>query len=178
MSKTFVTSLALFTALTGFTALAGASVASAQTPETAIVRHSNTPPGLILQGVTVPAGAKMLYLSGQLAAPIDPASKTPPAKLTIADFGDTKTQTISVFTKIKTILAAQGYAMRDIIKLTVFVAGDPKLGGKMDFAGMNEGFKMFFGTTENPNTVARSTVQVAALAAPAFLVEIEATAAK
>ena len=178
MSKTFVTSLALFTALTGFTTLAGASVASAQAPETAIVRHANTPPGLILQGVTVPAGAKMLYLSGQLAAPIDPASKTPPAQLTIADFGDTKTQTISVFTKIKTILAAQGYAMRDIIKLTVFVAGDPKLGGKMDFAGMNDAFKMFFGTPENPNTVARSTVQVAALAGPAFLVEIEATAAK
>ena len=66
----------------------------------------------------------------------------------------------------------------DIIKLTVFVAGDPKLGGKMDFAGMNDAFKMYFGTAENPNTVARSTVQVAALAGPAFLVEIEATAAK
>ena len=41
-----------------------------------------------------------------------------------------------------------------------------------------EGFKMFFGTPENPGTVARSTIQVAALAGPAFLVEIEATAAK
>ncbi|MBD8617376.1 RidA family protein [Sphingomonas sp. CFBP 13728] len=172
MTKTFVRSLALFAAL------AGASVAGAQAPKSGIVRHSNTPPGLILQGVTVPAEAKMLYLSGQLAAPIDPANKTPPAQLTIADFGDTKTQTISVFTKIKTILAAQGYAMSDIIKLTVFVAGDPKLGGKMDFAGMNDAFKMYFGTAENPNTVARSTVQVAALAGPAFLVEIEATAAK
>ncbi|SFN77844.1 RidA family protein [Sphingomonas sp. OK281] len=158
--------------------LAVPGVAIAAENKVAIVRHANTPPGLILQGVTVPAGAKMLYLSGQLAAPIDPAAKTPPAQLTIADFGDTKTQTISVFTKIKTILAAQGYAMSDIVKLTVFVAGDPKLGGKMDFAGMNDAFKMFFGTAENPNTVARSTVQVAALAGPAFLVEIEATAAK
>jgi 2-iminobutanoate/2-iminopropanoate deaminase len=68
--------------------------------------------------------------------------------------------------------------MSDVIKLTVFVAGDPKLGGKMDFAGMNDGFKQFFGTADNPGTVARSTVQVAALAGPAFLVEIEATAAK
>jgi 2-iminobutanoate/2-iminopropanoate deaminase len=158
--------------------LALPAVAMAADGKAAIVRHANTPPGLILQGVTVPAGAKMLYLSGQLAAPIDPASKTPPAQLTIADFGDTKTQTISVLTKIKSILAAQGYAMSDIIKLTVFVAGDPKLGGKMDFAGMNDAFKMYFGTAENPNTVARSTVQVAALAGPAFLVEIEATAAK
>ncbi|RYD18409.1 MAG: endonuclease, partial [Lysobacteraceae bacterium] len=84
------------------TMLALPGVAMAADTKSAIVRHSNTPPGLILQGVTVPAGAKMLYLSGQLAAPIDPASKTPPAQLTIADFGDTKTQTISVFTKIKT----------------------------------------------------------------------------
>ncbi|PTW44410.1 enamine deaminase RidA (YjgF/YER057c/UK114 family) [Sphingomonas faeni] len=160
------------------TMLALPAVAMAADGKSAIVRHANTPPGLILQGVTVPSGAKMLYLSGQLAAPIDPASKTPPAQLTTADFGDTKTQTISVFNKIKTILATQGYAMSDIIKLTVFVAGDPKLGGKMDFAGMNDAFKLYFGTAENPNTVARSTVQVAALAGPAFLVEIEATAAK
>jgi 2-iminobutanoate/2-iminopropanoate deaminase len=168
--------IALAVATCTMLALPGVAMAADSKPP--IVRHANTPPGLILQGVTVPAGAKMLYLSGQLAAPIDPASKTSPAQLTIADFGDTKTQTISVFTKIKSILAAQGYAMSDIIKLTVFVAGDRKLGGKMDFAGMNDAFKMYFGTAENPNTVARSTVQVAALAGPAFLVEIEATAAK
>ncbi|MFD1950303.1 RidA family protein [Sphingomonas arantia] len=143
----------------------------------AIVRHTATPPGLILQGVTVPAGAKMLYLSGQLAAPIGapPPAGTP---ATIAQYGDTRTQTISVFEKIKALLAAQGFRMADVIKLTVFVAGDPKLGGKMDFAGMNDAFKLYFGTPENPTTVARSTVQVAALAAPQYLVEIEATAAK
>jgi len=173
----------LSTLIVAFGALASVSTATAQTAKPAagksdIVRIANTPPGLILQGVSVPSGAKMLYLSGQLAAQVDPSKKIPPADLTIADFGDTKTQTISVFSKIKTILAAQGYAMSDIIKLTVFVAGDPKLGGKMDFTGMNDAFKMFFGTTDNPNTVARSTVQVAALAGPAFLVEIEATASK
>jgi enamine deaminase RidA (YjgF/YER057c/UK114 family) len=56
--------------------------------------------------------------------------------------------------------------------------GSSKLAGKMDFAGMNEGYKVFFGSADNPNVVARSTIQVAALAGPAFLVEIEATAAK
>ncbi len=143
-----------------------------------VTRHTATPPGLILQGVTVKPGATTLYLSGMLASPADPANKTPPAQMTMADYGDTKTQTISIFTKMKALLAAKGFAMTDVIKLTVFVAGDPKLGGKMDFAGMNEGFKMFFGSPDNPNTVARSTVQVAALAGPNFLVEIEATAAK
>ncbi len=151
-----------------------ATSAMAQTVE----KHANTPAGLILQSVTVKPGATTLYLSGQLAAPLDPAKKVPPAQLTIADFGDTKTQTISVLNKIKAILKEHGYAMSDIVKLTVFVAGDPKLGGKMDFAGMNDGFKQFFGTPDNPGTVARSTVQVAALAGPAFLVEIEATAAR
>lgn len=170
---TFKTTVAAVLALAGF-AMAAAHAA----PPAKIVRHTATPPGLILQGVTVTAGAKMLYLSGQLAAPIDPGKKILPAQMTIADFGDTRTQTISVLSKIKALLAAQGYAMSDVIKLTVFVAGDPALDGKMDFAGMNEGFKMFFSTSGNPNTVARSTVQVAALVAPAFLVEIEATAAK
>ena len=150
--------------------------AAAESAPAAITRHANTPPGMILQGVTVPAGAEMLYLSGQLATPIDPAKvSTPP---TMAEFGDTKTQTIATLNKIKSILASRGYAMSDVIKLTVFVAGDPKLGGKMDFAGMNEGYKMFFGSADNPNVVARSTIQVAALAGPQFLVEIEATAAK
>jgi enamine deaminase RidA (YjgF/YER057c/UK114 family) len=144
----------------------------------AVIKHANTPPGLILQSATVKGGATTLYLSGQLASPVDPSKKIPPAQTTMADLGDTKTQTLSVLNKIRTILAEHRYAMGDIVKLTVFVAGDPGLDGKMDFAGMNEGFKQFFGTPENPSTVTRSTVQVAALAGPPYLVEIEATAAK
>ena len=164
----------MYEAAAAILALTLAAPAAAQ----AVEKHANTPPGLILQAVTVKPGATTLYLSGQLASPIETGKATSPAQMTIADFGDTKTQTISVLNKIRTILAGRGYKMSDVIKLTVFVAGDPKLGGKMDFAGMNEGFKQFFGTPENPGTVARSTIQVAALAGPAFLVEIEATAAK
>jgi enamine deaminase RidA (YjgF/YER057c/UK114 family) len=159
--------------------LTAAALACVPAHAAPIVRHKSpgAGPALILQGVTVPAGAEMLYLSGQLANPVDPA-KAGRTDLTMADYGDTKTQTVSTLTKIKSILASHNYAMSDIIKMTVFVAGDPKLAGKMDFAGMNDGFKMFFGTADNPNTVARSTIQVAALAGPAFLVEIEVTAAR
>jgi enamine deaminase RidA (YjgF/YER057c/UK114 family) len=138
-----------------------------------IVRHPNPPPALILNGVTIPAGAEMVMLSGALAAPIDPARTD-----SFEAFGDTKTQTLSTFARIKASLEKLGYKMTDIVKLTVFVAGDPKLGGKMDFAGFDEGYRRYFGTADNPNLVARSTVQVAALAGPYFLVEIEATAAK
>lgn len=145
-------------------------------PATAqIVRHGGGGNAVILEGVTVPAGAETLVLSGQLASPIDP-SKRPDS---VESFGDTKTQTISTLNKIKEVLAKHGYAMSDVIKMTVFVTADPKRpDGKMDFAGMNEGYRQFFGTAENPNVVARSTVQVAGLAGPYYLVEIEVTAAK
>lgn len=53
-----------------------------------------------------------------------------------------------------------------------------KMRGKMDFAGFNAAYKAFYGTSENLNLVARSTVQVAGLASPNFLAEIEAVAAK
>ncbi len=145
-------------------------------PATAqIVRHGGGANAVILEGVTVPAGAETLVLSGQLASPIDP-SKRPDS---VESFGDTKTQTVSTLNKIKATLAKHGYAMSDVIKMTVFVTADPKRpDGKMDFAGMNEGYRQFFGTAENPNVVARSTVQVAGLAGPYYLVEIEVTAAK
>jgi enamine deaminase RidA (YjgF/YER057c/UK114 family) len=138
-----------------------------------IVRHTNPPPAIILSGVTIPPEAEILMLSGQIASPIDPARTEG-----IDAYGDTRTQTISTFRKIEAALARQGYAMSDVVKLTVFVVGDPRLGGKMDFAGFNAGYREFFGTQANPYLVARSTVQVAALAGPQYLIEIEATAAR
>ena len=155
--------------------LAAAPLATTPAGAAELTRIKSPPPALILQGVKVPAGSELVFLSGQLASPIDPSK--PPAGLTMADYGDSKTQTVSALNKIKGILAAQGYAMSDIFKMTLFIAADPKL-GKMDFAGVNDGFKQFFGTAENPNTVARSAIQVAALAGPNFLVEIEVIAAR
>ncbi len=155
------------------TALAVAALCGTSAIAAPIVRHTNPPPAIILSGVTIPPGAETVLLSGQLASPIIEGKAATPE-----DYGDTKTQTISTFNKIKAALAKLGYSMSDVVKLTVFVAGDPKLGGKMDFMGFNAGYREFFGTKENPNLVARSTVQVAALVSPNFLIEIEAIAAK
>lgn len=141
-----------------------------------VTKIKSNPQALILDAADVKAGTDMIFLSGQLASPLDPTKPMSELK-SIEDFGDTKTQTISVLGKIKSLLEKQGYAMSDLIKLTLFVAADPKL-GKLDFAGANDGFKQFFGTAENPTTVARSTFQVAALVAPTYLIEIEAIAAK
>ena len=153
-------------------ALAAAALALAQPASAQVTKIQSNPAALILDAADVKAGTDMIFLSGQLASPVAPAAAgaTP-------EFGDTKTQTISVLSKIKTILEARGYTMADLIKLTLFVAADPAL-GKMDFTGANEGFKTFFKTADNPTTVARSTFQVSALVAPQFLIEIEAIAAK
>lgn len=155
--------------------LIGGSAAPASTPSApGVVRHGGEGPSPILTGVTVPAGAETLYLSGQVPPVADKAAD--PA--TPAAYGDTKAQAIGVFRKIEALLAAQGYALKDVVKLTVFLVGDPKLGGRQDFKGFSEAYAEFFGTAAQPNKVARSTVQVAALANPGFLVEIEATAVR
>lgn len=141
-----------------------------------VTKYQSNPKALILDGAEVKAGTDLFFLSGQLAAPID-ATKTYADVKSFDDLGDTKTQTISTLTKIKALLESKGYTLGDLVKLTLFIAPDPKL-GKLDFAGANEGFKQFFKTTDNPSTVARSAFQVAALAGPFFLIEIEGIAAK
>lgn len=151
-------------------------VALSPTASAQVTKLQSNPAALILDAADVKAGTDMIFLSGQLASPIDPEKKMSMA-MSVDDFGDTKTQTISVLNKIKGLLEANGYEMADLVKLTLFVAADPKT-GKMDFTGVNDGFKMFFKTAENPTTVARSTFQVAGLVAPQFLIEIEAIAAK
>jgi len=68
-----------------------------------------------------------LYLSGQLADPVTPADA---AKGTPAVYGDTKAQAFSALTKIQVLLKAQGLDTKDVVKMTVFLAGDPEKGGK------------------------------------------------
>jgi 2-iminobutanoate/2-iminopropanoate deaminase len=155
-------------------ALAGQAVAAGVTKFT-LPPGKDGKPSRILEAAEIPPNASVLYLSGQLAAPIDPARTG--SSPTIADFGDSRTQTLSVLAKIRRILESHGYAMADIVKMTLFVAPDPKL-GRMDFDGVNAGFAEFFNTAANPTTTTRSAFQVAALAAPQYLIEIEVVAAK
>jgi enamine deaminase RidA (YjgF/YER057c/UK114 family) len=116
-----------------------------------------------------------LYLSGQLASPITPADA---AKGTAAVYGDTEAQTMSTLTKIQAALKAEGLTMGDVAMMHVYLAGDPAKEGKLDFPGMMAAYTRFFGTKEQPNKPARSAMQVAALAAPWALVEIEVIAVK
>lgn len=157
-------------------AAAAMTVVSPAWAQGEVIRLKRDPSAIILDAARVNAGADVVYVSGQLASPVDPAKPMSEVR-SIEDLGDTKTQTISVLKKIEEILATQDFRMSDIVKLTLFVAADPRT-GQMDFAGANAGFREFFGTAANPETVARSTFQVAALVGPYYLIEIEAIAAK
>lgn len=136
------------------------------------VTHLQEPNRPIASGVWA---GDTLYLSGQMASPITPAD---PAKGTAAVYGDTEAQSMSALTKIQQLLKEQGLGMGDVVMMHVYLAGDPAKGGKLDFAGMMASYSKFFGTPEQPNKPARSAMQVAALAAPWGLVEIEVIAVR
>jgi enamine deaminase RidA (YjgF/YER057c/UK114 family) len=136
------------------------------------VKHIQTPAAAIASAVWA---GDTLYVSGQLANPITPADAS---KGTAAVYGDTKQQSMSALQKIETILKEQGLGMGNVVMMHVYLAGDPAMGNKLDFAGMMASYTQFFGTKEQPNKPARSAMQVAALAAAGALVEIEVIAVK
>ena len=131
--------------------------------------HVNPSSGFISQAVKVPAGSEMLYVSGITPDVVPGAPAATP-------YGDTKTQTISVLTKIEVIMKGQGYGLGDSVMMRVLLVGDPAKGGGMDFAGMMEGYNQFYGPLKNKP--ARITSQVAALVRPGMYAEIEVQAAK
>lgn len=138
-----------------------------------IVR-GGSPTSPIASVVTVPAGYDTIYVSGMTPPVIDPKGDT----ALPATFGDTKTQTMGVLKRIEEALKSQGATMGDVVMMRVLLVGDPAKGGKMDFMGMMEAYKTFFGTAEQPNKPSRITSQVSGLVAGGMLVEIEVQAAR
>jgi len=144
-------------------ALALTSPAAAQT----VARTYAAPASPIAQTVTVPAGFETIYLSGVL--PDLPKPPAPPA--------DAEVQAESVFAKIAAILKGRGLTEGDVVSMTIYMTGG-EAGARMDFPGMMRAYLKHYGTPEQPNKPTRSTVQVAALAAPGALLEVEVTAVR
>jgi 2-iminobutanoate/2-iminopropanoate deaminase len=159
MHKTFAIAALTF----GLCAPAGGTLAQE------IERTVSSPTATISSSASLPPGSRIVFISGTTPSPLDPAVPE--------NLGDTRQQTLSVLTKIKTQLEALGMDMGDVVKMTVFLVGVPENEGRMDSAAMNEVFRTFFGTAEQPNRPTRSTIQVAALGRPTMYVEIEAIAA-
>ena len=160
-AKTLVAGLALALTMTGAAGAAGAAAVKTVTAPGATPDAIAKSP--ISAGAIVAPGSEIFFVSGI------PGS---------AAAGNTEAQTTDSLTKLKGVLEANGYTLKDVANAKVYLVGDPALGGKMDFAGMNKAFMTFFGTPENPTKPSRVTVQIAALAGPGSLVEIELTAAK
>ena len=151
----------------GVQVTAGAAEPIVRTP----LSGSNFP---IAAAVTVPAGNDLVFVSGATASIAD--SSAPAGS--IAAYGNTETQTVSVLKSLSVTLERVGLKLSDVVQLRVFLVGDPDKGGKMDFAGLQAGYTQFYGTSAQPNLPARTTVQVASLAGPGLLVEIDAVAAR
>ena len=145
-----------------------ATPVSAQAP-----KRMGPPDSPIASSVEVPAGSRLVYVSGQVPAVVNAAA----TEGSLDRFGDTEAQTKSVIAKLDTALKAHGLGLGDVVMMRVFLVAPPGQ-PRMDFAGMMRGYRAFFGTPAQPNKPARSTMQVGGLVDPSWLVEIEVTAAK
>jgi enamine deaminase RidA (YjgF/YER057c/UK114 family) len=126
--------------------------------------------GAVADAVEANGVVDTLYISGITPAALDPAVPTVR--------GDTKTQTLNILKQLGDILKGQGYGYGDVVMLHVYLAADPAKGGKMDFAGMKEGYAQVFGTANQQGKPARATIQVASLVDEGQLVEIAAVAVR
>jgi enamine deaminase RidA (YjgF/YER057c/UK114 family) len=106
----------------------------------------------------VPPGTRLLFLAGQVG-------NRPDGSLAEG----VEDQAVQALENIRLILAAQGAGPQDIVKLTFYVAAKPASLAKLNAKRA----EMFAGTAPPPST----WIQVAGLARPEYLVEIEAVAA-
>lgn len=128
----------------------------------------------IAQSIQVPAGADIIFMSGTVPQTIN-ADAEPGSR---AAYGDTEAQTVSAMTELQKRLQRIGLDMGDIVMMRAYLVADPEMDNKMDFAGFMRGYTQFFGTEAQPNLPSRSAIQIAGLARPTWLVEIEVVAAK
>jgi enamine deaminase RidA (YjgF/YER057c/UK114 family) len=136
-------------------------------------RRLASPDAPIATSVYIIDGTDLVYVSGTVPDVVN--SNAPQGS--VERYGDTETQTRSVLGKIDAALKDQGLEIGDVVMMRVFLVAPP--GQKqMDFAGMMRAYRERFGTSQQPSKPARSTMQVAGLVDPGWLVEIEVTAAK
>ena len=149
---------------------AGAAAAQAtQSTQIVLLGPGQSP---IASSILVPEGRDVVYVSGTVP---DPVNKDAPAG-SVERYGDTEAQTRSVLGKIERELAKHGMDLRNVVMMRVFLVAPPGQQA-MDFGGMMKAYLERY-PTSRPNKPARSTMEVAGLVDPGWLVEIEVTAAK
>lgn len=148
------------------------SSAFAEVTRHALPNNSTFP---ISRAVEVTPDTTLIFHSGQV-----PGAANPDAERGSREYyGDTETQAMSVFGRFEASFEELGVDFGDVVKMTVFLVGDPEMDGKMDFAGFMRAYTKYFGTEEQPNKPARSAIQIAGLAGgPYMLVEVEMVIAR
>ncbi len=148
---------------------AGAAAAQPVQSTQVVMLGPNQSP--IASSIRVPYGRVLVYVSGTVPDPVKPDA---PAG-SVERFGNTETQTRSVLDKIDKELSYHDMDLRNVVMMRVFLVAPPGQ-GRMDFVGMMKAYLERFPLAEH-NKPARSTMQVAGLVNPGWLVEIEVTAA-
>ena len=142
-----------------------------------VTRHAlpNNSTFPISRAVEVSADTTLIYHSGTVPGPANADAERGSREY----YGDTEAQAMSVFGRMEDSFKELGVEFGDIIKMTVFLVGDPEMSGRMDFGGFMKAYTKYFGTEEQPNKPARSAVQIAGLAGgPNMLIEIEVVIAR
>lgn len=129
----------------------------------------------IAAAIEVPAGMTMVHLSGAVPPRADRNAEPTSRE---AWGGDTRAQTAGVLRSIAASLERLGLGMGDVVRMQVFLVGDPAREGPMDFDGFMAAYREHFGTAAQPNLPVRSVMQVAGLVNPGWLVEIEVSAVR
>ena len=149
----------------------GSTCANADVTRHPLPNNSTFP---IAQAVEVTADTTLVYHSGTLPGPANPDADPSSREY----YGDTEARSNSVFANMEASLTNLGLGFGDVIKMTVFLVGDPEMGGRMDFGGFMKAYSKHFGTEAQPNKPARSAIQIAALARPGVFIEIEVVLAR
>ena len=146
--------------------------AAAQTAPPSEVEFYGNPSSPISGGVVIPPNRAMVWTSGTVPGVADRNAE----RGTRERYGDTYTQAKSALERIAGQLKEQGLTMRDVVYIRAYLVPDPENEGRLDMQGWSKAFGEVFGTDDNPTKPARSTVGVAALVVPDWLIEIEAFA--
>lgn len=141
-----------------------------------VTRHAlpNNSTYPISRAVEVTPDTTLIFHSGMVPGPENPKAE----KGSREYFGDTEAQALSVFKRLESSFKELGVGFGDVVKMQVFLVGDPTMDGKMDKDGFMRAYTKYFGTKEQPNKPSRSAFQISGLGNPNMLIEIEVVIAK
>ena len=130
--------------------------AKSKTPQ---LRVYGAPTAPIASGIAVAATAPLYFSAGAVA------------------MGDSvEAQATAALATLKERMAAQGLGFEDVVFLRAYVVPGPD--GNIDRAGWSAAYGRHFGTPQQPNKPARTTIAVQSLPQPGYRIEIDVVAAR